>query len=577
VTSCTIYSVLRETAARYGQAPALHQPVLDGGYRKYTWDEYLRAVEEIAAGLRALGIRKGDVVGLDSETRAEIYLADIGIMTAGAVAAALYPSYPAPDLVRTLRACDARAVFVEDPETFRRLRETGEAPRGVPWILLSGEAEGALTLDGLRRLGREAMAADAALIARMQGEVAPGDYAILYLTSGATGEPKMSLVTHAALIANLEMAPAVLDLSPRDSTVAFLSSAHIMQRVVMELVPLASGAEVWFIESLHKLPQALASIKPTLFVAPPRLWERVHSSIRAELRRRSRLARRIFEASLALGIEAVRLRQSGRRPWLLKRALLALAHRLLFKKVRARFGGRLRICASGSAPLGKELNEFFLAMGLPLIEGYGLTEGGIVILNSPGRPKAGSIGKPLPGVDVRLAEDGELMIRSATLFSSYYKEPEATAQVLRDGWLATGDLAEVDADGCVTIKGRKKEMIVSSNGKKVYPARIEALFRLEPIVSQVLLMGDGKPHVSALITVNASIAERLSGPEAVAREIQGAVARVNVQLAAFEQIRKFRILDRDFSIESGELTPTLKVRRARVLENHREAVAEMYR
>jgi long-chain acyl-CoA synthetase len=576
----TVFSLLQENASRFGDAPALHQPCSEGGarkYRDYSWNEYRRAAEEIAAGLRALGVRKGDVVGLDTETRAEFYLADLGILAAGAISAALYPAFPYPELDRTLRACNAQAVFVEDPEKFALLRKAGRTPLQVLWILLTGEADGAWPLEGLREVGRDAIAKDPELLARLDREVAPSDCAILYLTSGATGEPKMSLVTHAALLANLEMGPKVLELGPRDSTVAFLPSAHIMQRVVIELLTLACGVQVWFSESLHRLPHELAGLKPTLFVAPPRLWERVHTSIRAELRRRSPLVRGIVEAALELGLEAVRLRSSGRRLALWKRPLLKLADRLLFRRMRVRFGGRLRVCASGSAPLGKELNEFFLAIGLPLIEGYGLTEGGIVIINRPASPRAGSIGLPMPGVEVRLAEDGEMLIRSATLFAGYYNDPQATAQVLCDGWLATGDLAEIDANGYLSIKGRKKEMIVSSSGKKIFPARIESLFHLEPIVSQIVLMGDGQPHVTALITVASGIAEGLEGPEAVAREVQEAVARVNRHLAPFEQIRKFRILDRDFSIESGELTATHKVRRARVLENFRDAVAELYR
>jgi long-chain acyl-CoA synthetase len=576
----TIYSLLQQTASRCGDAPALHQPCSEGGRRKYrvtTWNEYLRAAGEIAAGLRALGIRKGDVVGLASETRAEFYLADIGVMTAGAIAAALYPSYPSSELGRLLRDCDSKAVFVEDASTLTRLREAALTPAAAQWILLSGEAEGALSLEALRRLGRDALAAEPGLLARLQQEVGPADTAILYPTSGATGKPKMALVTHGALLANLEMAPQVLDLGPRDSTLAFLSSAHVMQRVVIELLPLACGMPVWFSESLLRLPQELKRIRPTLFVAPPRLWERVHSSIRAELLKRSRLAQRLFEAALELGFEAVRPREAGERPGLARRILPKLAGLLLFARLRRRFGGRLRVCASGSAPLGKELNEFFLAIGLPLIEGYGLTEGGIVILNRPGSPRAGSIGKPLPGVEVRLAEDGELLLRSPTLFAGYHKDPEATARVLRDGWLWTGDIAEMDADGYLSIKGRKKELIALSNGKKIYPTRIEELFRLEPIVGHVVPVGDGKPYLAALVTVNATGAEALEGPDAVAREVHQAIARVNRNLAPFEQIRRFRIVDRDFTVASGELTPTLKVRRAQVLANFRDAVVEMYR
>jgi long-chain acyl-CoA synthetase len=231
---------------------------------------------------------------------------------------------------------------------------------------------------------------------------------------------------------------------------------------------------------------------------------------------------------------------------------------------------------SGAAPLGKELARFYSAIGLPLIEGYGLTEGGVVCLNPLDRPKSGSIGVSLPKTELRLAEDGELLIKSPALFSGYYKDPVATAAVLRDGWLYTGDIAEMDADGYVYITGRKKELIVSSNGKKIYPARIEGLFKTEPIVNQMVLIGDRLPYVTALFTVNVANVEGLKGRAPVLAEVKKAVARVNKQLAPFEQIRKFRVIEREFTIETGELTPTMKVRRNRVLENHREVVSELY-
>jgi long-chain acyl-CoA synthetase len=268
---------------------------------------------------------------------------------------------------------------------------------------------------------------------------------------------------------------------------------------------------------------------------------------------------------------------------------LKLADRLVFSKIRARLGGRLRIAASGAAPLGPELARFYASIGMPLIEGYGLTEGGVTCLNPIDRPKPGSIGIALPGVKLRLADDGELLIKGPTLFAGYHKDPASTASVLRDGWLYTGDIAEIDSAGYVYITGRKKELIVSSNGKKIYPARIEILFKTEPIVNQVVLIGDRLPYVTALLTVNVAHAESLKGmpkhdsgerklAEAppVLDEIRKAVARINKQLAPFEQIRKFRVLERDFSIETGELTPTMKVRRNRVLENNRELVSELY-
>lgn len=585
----TVFHVLEEAAAAYGGAPALHQPHTDDGrrgYRTYSWIEYKRAAEEIAAGLRSIGIGKGDIVALDSETRAEFYLADLGIMTNGSIAAALYPSYPPRDLVRTIQACDAKAVFLEDPKTLGALR----AAPIERWILLTGEAEGAITLEQLRENGRRAMAEDSGLLSRIRGEVQPADHAILYLTSGATGEPKTALVTHSALVANLDMGPQVLPIGPKDATVAFLPSAHIAQRVVIELLPIRTGTPVTFAESLMKLPQEIRAVRPTIFLAPPRMWERVYSTICTEVRKRHAIAQKMFYGAIGLGLAASRYRRLGKRVPVRISVPLKIADRLVFQKVRARFGGRLAIAASGAAPLSKELAEFYEAIGMPLIEGYGLTEGGVVSLNPVDHPKPGSIGKALPGVEIRVAEDGELLVRSPCLFSGYYKDPNTTAEVLRDGWLHTGDIGHVDSEGYAFITGRKKEMIVSSTGKKIFPSRIETLFRFEPLISQVVLLGDRLPYLTALFTINPAVAETLKGMEnrngrheselasaaPVLTEIQKIVTRVNKQLASFEQIRKHRVLKRDFTIEQGELTATMKVRRARVIENFRKEIEELY-
>ena len=568
----TVYTVLEETAQKYGKAAALHQPTGKGGYRTYSWLEYQRAAEEIACGLRRIGIQKGDTVALHSETRAEFYLADLGVLANGSIAAALYPSYPAEDQAANLSACQAKAVFIENPKSMQTLLAAGNPSLAhLQWILLTGEAQGALTLDQLRAKGRRALDRDSRGFQKIRAELRAEDPAVLYLTSGATGEPKMGLVTHAALISNIDMGPHVLPLTPSDSTIAFLPSAHIAQRVVIELLPIRMGVPVWFSESLAKLPGEMKTIRPTFLLAPPRVWERIFASITAEVKKRGAVARRMFHGAVGLGAEVARLREEGKPVPKSMLALLKLADRLVFSKIRSRLGGRIRFAASGAAPLGKELARFYAAIGMPLIEGYGLTEAGVVCFNPLNRPKSGSIGVKLPGVQLRLAEDGELLIKSPALFSGYFSDPKATETVLRDGWLYSGDIAEIDSDGYVYITGRKKELIVSSNGKKIYPARIELLFKTEPIINQVVLVGDRLPYVTALVTVNA--VEASGSMEA---EVKNAVARVNLQLAPFEQIRKFRIVQREFSIERGELTPTMKVRRKRVLENHRELVSELY-
>jgi long-chain acyl-CoA synthetase len=592
----TLYQVLEETAAKYGDAPALLQPATskDGNrqYLTYSWNQYKTAAQEIAAGLRSIGIRKGDVVALDSETRLEFYLADLGILATGGIAAALYPNYPPKDLIRTIRACGAKALFVEDPKTLSALEQAAlEEASSIPRVLLTGEADGALTLEQLRDRGRLALAEDPDYMPRLKAEVSPSDYAILYLTSGATGEPKMALVTHSAVVANLDMGPFVLPLGPEDSTVAYLPSAHIAQRVVIEFLPMRGGMPVTFAESLMKLPQDIRAVRPTLLLAPPRMWERIYSTLCTELRKRPAVARKAFYGALGLALAAANYKRQGKPVPLRIRAPLKIADKLFFQKVRARFGGRLIKACSGAAPLGKELAEFYEAIGMPLIEGYGLTEGGVAALNPLDHPKPGSIGKALPGVEVRIAtEDSELLVKGPCLFSEYFGDPQTTAEVLRDGWLHTGDIAFIDDEGYIFITGRKKELIVSSTGKKIHPSRVESFFKFEPLISQVMLIGDRLPYLTALFTINTAVAETLKGMEQlqgrpaaelsaappVQKEIQKVVARINKQLAPFEQIRKYRVLGRDFSIEDGELTATMKVRRARVMENFRKSIEELY-
>jgi long-chain acyl-CoA synthetase len=584
----TVFRVLEEAAEVFGYAPALHQPYMEDGKRKLrtlSWVEYKTAAEEIAAGLRTLGIRKGDIVALDSETRLEFYLADLGIMANGSVAAAMYPNLPVKELVRTVQACDAKALFAEDPKTLEQFKDALIQKR----FLLTGEAAGAITLDQLREFGRAAITRDPTLLSTLRAEVHPSDDAILYLTSGATGEPKMVMVSHHALVSNIDMGPAALGLTPKDRTVAFLPSAHIAQRVVVELVPIRLGMPVTFTESLMKLPQEIKTVRPTIFLAPPRLWERVYATICTELKKKPAAIQKLFYTGLALGLAAARHRRKGEHVPVRIRAPLAVVDRIVFAQVRGRFGGKMAIPASGAAPLGTDLAEFYEAVGMPLVEGYGLTEGGVVSLNPLDDPKPGSIGKALPGVEVRIAEDGELLVRSPCLFSRYYKDPAGTAEVLRDGWLHTGDIASMDDDGYLFITGRKKELIVTSSGKKIYPSRVESLFKFEPLISQVILIGDRLPYLTALFTVNTGIAELLDGmkeyqgrPTAITdappvrAELTRIVQRVNKQLAPFEQVRKFRVISREFSIEEGELTATMKVRRMRVLENFREHIEELY-
>ena len=592
-----VFTVLEETARQYGDAAALHQPTgtkEQRSYTSYSWNDWVQISREIALGLRELGLQKGEFVCILSETRAEFYLVDLAIMGAGGVSAALYTAYPMTDLARNVISTAPRFLFVEDTKTLDALasaivEQGGSLPEHI--ILLTGKTEIADSLEEVQALGREALARDGEAWARLQDEISPSDPAILYLTSGSTGEPKAGLTSHAAIIANLDMVPTHFPIGPDDSTLVFLPSAHIAQRIVLELIPMRMGTPVWFSESLARLPADLRNVKPTVFLAPPRVWERMYATVQTELKKRPATAQKIFRIALQLGRKAQEYRQAGKRVPLGLSLALRLADKMVFEKIRNRLGGCLRIAASGAAPLGKDLGEFFAAIGMPLVEGYGITEAGVISFNPLERPVPGSIGKALTGVEMKLADDNELLVRTPCLFQGYWRDEAATQSVMsEDGWFSTGDIAEVDKDGYWYITGRKKELIVSSNGKKIYPARIETLFKTEPIVNQIVLVGDKQPYMTALLTVNLLQAQSLPGmeqfsgktpgeltqTEPVNAAVRSAVARVNQKLADFERIRRFRVLDREFTIEQGELTPTMKVRRARVLENHRALVSQLY-
>ena len=566
----TVYTMLEETAVLHGGKPALHQPAGGGTYRTYTWAEVREIVQWTAVGLSTIGVAKGDMVALQSETRAEFYFADLGVMARGAIAAALYTSLPFAEQAHAIRVCGARVILVENAKALRALRAELGSHVAYEWIVLTGEADGAIALADLWERGKRKLAEDPAAFETLRSQYDERDLAVLYMTSGATGEPKMGLVSHHALVSNIDMTPAVLPVGPDDCTVAFLPSAHIAQRVAVELMPVRTGSSVWFSEGLSKLPHELKSARPTFFLAPPRVWERMYASITAEIKKRPVPIQKLFYLGVGMGARAAGLRRNGQRVpgWI--QSSLKFFDRLMFNKIRERLGGRLRFPISGAAPLSKDLAEFYEAIGMPILEGYGLTEGGVISVNPFARVKPGSIGKLLPGIEVRLDEDGELLVRSACNFTGYFQDAASTSAVLRDGWLATGDIATCDDEGYYYITGRKKELIVASNGKKIYPSRIEGLFKKEPLISQVLLIGDRLPYITAIITVTGEVTAEAAAT--VARTVKA----VNQQLASFEQIRKFKILDRDFSIEQGELTPTMKLRRARALENHRALVNELY-
>lgn len=566
--------MLEEAATKYGEATALIQPMGNGNTATYTWNQYLQIVKEIATGLRSLGIGHQDVVAIQSETRAEFYFVDMGIISNGSIAAAMYTSYPQGEAIKKLEACKARLAFVENPKMLATLAASlsGAEPMDIQWVLITGRAEGVMTLDDLRQKGREAMAADPQLFSRGYVATKPEDTAIVYLTSGSTGEPKMGLVSHSAIVANVAAAPAVLPLGPKDTTIAFLPSAHITQRLVLQLMPLAFGMTIYFSESLSRLPKEIQSVQPTFLLAPPRLWERIYTNVVTEMKKKPKVIQNLFQAGLGLALRSSELKRADKSVPFWVSAPLSVIDSVIFSKVREKLGGRITLAVSGSAPLGKDLANFFNALGVNLIEGYGLTEGGVTHINPIKKPIVGSIGKLLPTVECKLMPDGEIALNGPTLFAGYYNDSEATAKVFDNGWLLTGDIGTVDSEGYWYITGRKKEVLVASNGKKIYPNRIEGMFKGIPQISQVVLVGDKRSFVTALFTLNPAADQKESAEEIIGRTIK----EINRKVEAHEQIRKFKILPRELSIDHGEVTPTMKIRKTVVMEHFSAEINEMY-
>ena len=544
-----------------------------------SFPDVLRAGDEIAAGLAALGIERGDRVAILSSTRAEWTLADLGALWAGATVVPIYNTNSPEECEYVLTHSGSRAVFCEDEAQLQKL----EGLPGIEYrILLTGSAARATTLAELRELGQshEPVAATRA------AAIGPDDLATIVYTSGTTGPPKGCMLTHGNLASTIEMYRARLELGPGMRAYLFLPLAHALARVTQYVTLTIGGELVFWRGDPKRIVDELSEAGPTHFPSVPRIFEKIHTAVRGGVEESGPLKRLIFAWALA---EGARARRNAGGP--LARRRHALADRLVLSKVRAAFGDRLQVALTGAAPIGADILEFFDACGVLVLEGYGLTEScAASTLNTIGEHRFGTVGRPLPGTGVRVADDGELLVRGPHIFAGYYRDDEATGESLDRGWLRTGDLGSVDDDGYVRITGRKKELIITSSGKNISPTNIEELLREARWVSQAIVFGDNKPYLVALLTLDpdeaVKLAERIGAPPgdlaALARhpqvraELQASVDAVNERLARIEQIKRFAILQRDLSQAAGELTPTLKIKRPVVAEHYADVVEELY-
>jgi long-chain acyl-CoA synthetase len=530
-------------------------------WRPVSWDEAAERVEALAHGLLARGVRHGDRVAILSRTRLEWILLDWAVMSIGAVVVGLYPTSSAKECEYILGHCEAVLAFAEDDEQARKL------------VSIRG------TLPNLREIipfdWLEKLESDGRLARHLQPEpVEEDDLATLIYTSGTTGPPKGCMLTHRNLAAAaLRVVEGMHE--PGDVVLLFLPLAHSYGRLAHHAAT-HRGGTVALVADVARVPEALANVRPTLLPAVPRVYEKVHANTLGEIERAGGMRTRIGLWALGVGARTSRARRDGASVGILLALQQRLAERLVFAKVRERLGGRLRIGVSGAAPLSTDVMEFFHALGVPVIEGYGLTEtASSATVNEPGNFRIGTVGRPVEGAEIRLEDDGEILIRSDAVFAGYYKEPGATAAVLSDdGWFRTGDVGEIDAEGFLRITDRKKDLIITAGGKNIAPQNLENALKASRFVSQALVVGDRRPYVAALVTLD-DVEVASSGRD---REelVQSLVDDVNRDRMRVEQIKRFAILPRDFSQEEGEVTPTLKLRRKVVHEHFADEIERLY-
>jgi len=584
----TVSSMILAATAAYN-GTALKHPHGEG-WREISYPELGRSVREIAKGLIALGVQPGDRVAILSNTRAEWTLADLGVMCAGAIVVPVYQTNSPDECLYVLDHSGATAIFCEDDHQQGKLREIRKKlPKLRQIVLFEGDSEGAMTLEALRAGGADVT--DEQLAERVDG-AGPDDTATIVYTSGTTGPPKGCLLTHANLRADVGMLRQRVGFSAGDDVVyIFLPLAHVLSRIV-QLVVLDAGAVLaYWHRDPKKIIDDVGEIAPTILPSVPRVFEKIYTAATGKVAAAGGPKEKLFWWAVGVGRKVRERERKGGRNGLVLDAQLALADKLVLHKVRDLFGGRIKLALTGAAPIDVDILSFFHACGVWVLEGYGMTEtSAVAALNTIEEHRLGTVGRPLPGCEVKIAQDGEILMRGAHIFKGYYNDEESTSRELVDGWLHSGDLGELDADGYLSITGRKKDLIITSSGKNITPSNIESALTLSRFVSQAVVYGDRRPYLTALLTLDpdeaGALAEKVGASDAspaalaqdpaVRKEIQTTVDEANSRFSRIAQVKRWAILDRDLSQEEGELTPSLKVKRNVVYENYADRYAALY-
>jgi long-chain acyl-CoA synthetase len=595
-----IYSLFRDRVEHYGARDGENARDVfyfrrNGQWEGVSWDRFDREAHQFGSALLASGLTRGAAVCVLMGNVPEWPISDIGTISAGGIGVGLYPTSSAEQCQYIINHSDAEFILVDTAAQLAKVLSVRDSLPKIKLIIALDEnaarsAENVIAYSDFLKLGKENSDRVAPLLKERAESAQADDTAIMVYTSGTTGAPKGACLSHRYIINSVESLRRTIPVFDSDVSFSYLPYCHVAERISGLYNRLYAGASAYFVDDLSKLWQYMLEVKPTVFASLPRFFEKIHARLMADLENAPAAERQSFDDALKVGREVSRLRQLRQSPSAELQTEYEQKALPVLNRVNDYFGGRMRLATSGGAPLPLEIAEFFDATGIPILQAYGLTENICVAFNRPDNYRFGTVGPPMPGCEVRLAADGEILVKSEMMFSGYYKQPDETEAVMQDGWLLTGDLGQMDGEGFLKITGRKKELIVMSTGKNVAPALIENLLKEHHLISHALVCGEGKSYLVALLTLNAEEAKEYAGNRGIEYEdfagltrhdeivklVKEIVDRSNSRVSSSEAIKRFVILDRDLQIETDEVTPTMKVRRNVVTEKYRDVLAELY-
>jgi long-chain acyl-CoA synthetase len=585
--SKTVADLLPRAAEQYGPKVAVRYKEGDQWVSE-TFEEVAGIVRPLAFGLVTLGVEKGDRVAILGNTRPEWTYFDFAALSIGATVVPIYQTNSPEECRYVLENSDSKVVVVEDAEQLEKVRAVRDRlPQLEQIVLMTGSGEDAISMEELAAKGT---GGDDATWETLYGSVAPEDICTFIYTSGTTGPPKGCVISHGNYRAMLDMVNDVSVIEDEDLAYLYLPLAHSFALLIQfGTFDLGTTLAYWERDPLKILPN-LAELKPTYFPSVPRIFEKIYTAATSGIEKEGGAKKAIFNWAIKTGAKMREVERSGRKPGFLLQRQYAFADKQVLSKIRNLFGGRIRLAVSGAAPINPEILRFFDAAGVLVLEGWGMTETSTAAtISTPEDFKVGTIGKPFPGCEVKIAEDGEILVKGPNVFQGYHKNQEATNETIVDGWLHTGDIGEIDGDGFIKITGRKKDIIITAGGKNITPANLEAEIKQHPLVSQCVVVGDRRPYLVALVTLDPEEAVKhaqennlpedpvqLAQNPDVKAAIEAHVDKINQNFARVEQVKKIAILPQDLSQENGELTPTLKVKRAVVAQKHESAIKQLY-